>query len=111
MHTFIVAFLTERINEIVWGPYLCEILWHMQKQSMYEALYEAYGRIIAKEAEERNSLGSHAHHSCKRRRMEEVEKQILLLEKKKNRLSELPAFSSMRQVFFAFTDILSYPIL
>ena len=73
------------------------------KNNMYEALYEAYDRIVLREAEEKKKL---ARRSMLVSSAEEVRRKHLLLDRKRQRLSELPAFSSMRQISEAEEAIL-----
>lgn len=61
---------------------------------MYEALYDAYDALLRKDAEEKKA-------ACQKRSRfstaEDILKRNLLLERKRQKLSELPAFSSMLQ--------------
>ena len=64
---------------------------------MYESLYDAYEKVIQKEADERNKRKI-ASLSTSMARVEEVQRKRKELESKRRRLSELPAFSSKRMI-------------
>ena len=62
---------------------------------MYSALYARYDAILLKDAEERRRM---AQRSMTATSAEEARRRNLLLEKRKQRFSELPAFSSMLHI-------------
>lgn len=63
---------------------------------MYSALYQAYDDSLLKDAAEKKKLAQRS--SRLAANTEEASRRNLLLERKRQRLSELPAFSSMMQI-------------
>jgi hypothetical protein len=71
---------------------------------MYESLYAAYDKIIQKEADERNKR-KHASLSTSIARVEAEQRRRTEFEAKKRKLSELPAFCSMREIHHVEEEI------
>lgn len=76
---------------------------------MYEALYDAYDAIVQQQADEKKTIQVRRNGTGDR---EEQQRRHLLLERKRRKLSELPALSSMMQVLVFSPNILhQYPDL
>jgi hypothetical protein len=69
---------------------------------MYRSLYSSYDAILEKDAEQRIKAVAESRSgtgcSNNNNSAQDIQKRIIMLEKKKRRLSELPALSSMIQV-------------
>lgn len=61
----------------------------------HAALYETYDRLLLKDAEDKKKLAQRSRLAAS---AEETKRRHLLLERKRQRLSELPAFRSMLQI-------------
>jgi hypothetical protein len=61
----------------------------------FASLYERYDAILIKDAEEKKKMASRSRMAST---AEEAKRKALLLERKRERLSELPAFSSMLHI-------------